>query len=45
MQDEVLKTLQDTPLWIFDKDGRVVDGRKKRLMEIDYGRVTFPDLG
>lgn len=39
MQDEVLKTLQDTPLWIFDKDGRVVDGRKKRLMEIDYGRA------
>ncbi|HIZ85633.1 MAG TPA: DUF3575 domain-containing protein, partial [Candidatus Coprenecus stercoravium] len=36
--DIVVKTITDTPLWIFDSDNHVVDGRKKQLMEIYYGR-------
>lgn len=36
--DIVVKTITDTPLWIFDSDNHVVDGRKKQMMEIYYGR-------
>lgn len=37
-RDEVLDLLRHTPLWIFDGAGRVVDGRKKRLMDLAGGR-------
>ena len=32
-RDEVLNILQNTPVWIYDRQGRIVDGRKKQLME------------
>lgn len=28
-RDEVLDILDHTPLWIYDDDNRIVDGRKK----------------
>lgn len=37
-REKVIETIEETPLWIFDNDGRVVDGRKKRIMEISGGR-------
>lgn len=48
---EVLHILDNTPVWVFDEAGRVVDGRKKRLMDL-YGGLPynymlenfFPDL-
>ncbi len=36
-RDEVLRLLDNTPLWIYDKKGRVVGGRKKSLMELRRG--------
>lgn len=36
-QSQVLDILDNTPLWIFDSKGRVVDGRKKRLMSLAGG--------
>ena len=36
-RDEVLDILDNTPLWIFDGAGRIVDGRKKRLMDLRGG--------
>lgn len=36
-RDEVLEVLDNTPLWIFDDAGRIVDGRKKRLMSLRGG--------
>ncbi|MDE6654467.1 MAG: DUF3575 domain-containing protein, partial [Muribaculaceae bacterium] len=36
---EVLDILDNTPLWVFDGNGRVVGGRKKQLMELAGGRV------
>ena len=48
---EVLHILDHTPVWVFDESGRVVDGRKKQLMELRGGRPYvymqenfFPDL-
>lgn len=37
-REKVLDVLDNVPVWIFDSDGRVVDGKKKRLMEISGGR-------
>ena len=34
---EVLEILRETPEWICDDQGRVVDGRKKQLMELQGG--------
>mgnify|MGYP003253881735 FL=1 len=34
---EVLHILDHTPVWVFDKAGRVVDGRKKQLMDLRGG--------
>lgn len=36
-RDEVLEILDNTPLWIVDDAGRIVDGRKKRLMSLRGG--------
>lgn len=48
---EVLHILDHTPVWVFDKAGRVVDGRKKQLMDLRGGMPYtymlenfFPDL-
>ncbi|MCD8274960.1 MAG: DUF3575 domain-containing protein [Alistipes sp.] len=38
-RDEALDILRHTPVWIYDERGRIVDGRKKQLMELDGGRV------
>ena len=50
-KDEVVSILDNTPVWIYDEAGRVVDGRKKQLMELRAGepyrymyREFFPDL-
>lgn len=37
-RDIVVKTIKEIPVWIFDSNNHVVDGRKKQLMEIYYGR-------
>ncbi len=39
-RDEVLDILDHTPLWIFDEQDRIVDGRKKRLMSL-HGGVPY----
>ena len=38
-RDNVLKALSDTPVWIFDSEGKVIGGKKKQLMEIRGGRA------
>lgn len=47
----VLDILANTPLWVFDSNGKVVNGRKKRLMSLDRGipyrwmeKHLFPQL-
>lgn len=49
-KEEVLHILDHTPVWVFDKAGRVVDGRKKQLMDLRGGsrtptcwRISFPN--
>lgn len=37
-RDRILSILDNTPLWIFDKSGRIVGGRKKQLMDLAGGR-------
>ena len=48
---EVLDILDRTPVWIYDAEGKIVDGRKKRLMDLQGGEPYrhmlehfFPDL-
>lgn len=36
-REKVLDILNNTPVWIFDTKGRVIDGRKKQLMSLDKG--------
>ena len=50
-REAVLEIVRHTPLWIFDDEGRVVSGRKKRLMDLAGGRPykymyehLFPEL-
>lgn len=50
-RDEVLRILDNEPLWTFDEDNRVIGGRKKTLMDLRGGRPYnymlshfFPDL-
>jgi len=38
-RDKVLKLLNNTPEYTFDNKGRLIDSRRKRLMEIDGGRA------
>lgn len=35
----MLNILQNTPVWIYDRQGRIVDGRKKQLMELCGGKI------
>lgn len=37
-KDEVLHILDNTPVWIRDSRGKIVDGRKKQLMDLRGGR-------
>lgn len=39
-RDEVSRILRETPEWIY-KNGKIVDGRKRRLMMLDGGRVWW----
>lgn len=36
-REKVLDVLDNMPLWVFDSRGKVIDGRKKRLMSLDAG--------
>lgn len=36
---EVVRIIDETPLWVYDNRGRVVSGRKKRLEELGAGTV------
>ncbi len=37
-RQEAMHIIQETPIWIV-KNGRVMDGRVKQLMEVNYGRT------
>lgn len=50
-REKVLDVLDNVPVLVYDANGRIVDGRKKRLMEVYYGRSykwmmehIFPEL-
>lgn len=50
-KDDVLYILDNTPEWIYDENGKIVDGRKKQLMDLQGGRPYndmmesfFPEL-
>ncbi len=36
-REKILDVLDNTPLWVFDSRGRVIDGRKKQLMQLAAG--------
>lgn len=38
MRSRALDIIDNTPEWIFDSKGRIVDGRKKQLMDLAGGR-------
>ena len=35
--DQVVEIVRNTPIWIFDEKGKIVDGRKKQLMDLKGG--------
>lgn len=39
-REEVLDILRNTPVWIYNEEGRIIDGRKKRLMDL-YGGTVY----
>lgn len=50
-RDEVLQILDNTPVWIYNDQGKIIDGRKKRLMDLLEGvpyrymyEEFFPEL-
>lgn len=50
-RSQVIEILDNTPEWIFDSKGRVIDSRKKQLMDLAGGRPfrwmidnVFPEL-
>ena len=50
-REEILNIIRETPEWIYDDNNRIVDGRKKRLMDLQGGipynymaENIFPDL-
>ncbi|MDE6288753.1 MAG: DUF3575 domain-containing protein [Muribaculaceae bacterium] len=50
-REKILYILDNVPLNVFDADGRIVDGRKKQLMDLDRGNTyrwlmehIFPEL-
>ena len=44
-RSEVLDILDRTPVWIYDAEGKIVDGRKKRLMDLQGGRALPTHAG
>lgn len=38
-REQVLTILRRTPLWVYDTNGKIVDGRKKQLMDLRGGTV------
>jgi len=38
-KEEALRVLREVPERIYDKSGKIVDGRKKQLMELQWGRT------
>ena len=51
MRDKVLDILDNTPVWVFDAQRKIVDGRKAQLMSLDRGvpytwmmNHLFPEL-
>lgn len=36
-QEQVLNILDNTPVWIYDSKGKIVDGRKRQLQALDHG--------
>ena len=50
-RERVLEILDNTPIWIFDKEGKIISGRKARLMSLSRGepyrwmlKNIFPEL-
>lgn len=37
-REKVLAILDNTPVWVYDDQGRIVDSRKKQLQDLDGGR-------
>ena len=36
-KEQILDIIDNTPVWIFGKDGKIIDGRKNRLMNLQRG--------
>ena len=50
-RDAILNILDNTPVWVFDSHGKIIDGRKSQLMWLDRGnpykwmiKHLFPQL-
>lgn len=50
-REKVLEILDNTPIWIFDKEGKIISGRKAQLMSLSRGEPyrwmlehLFPEL-
>ncbi len=50
-RSKILQILDNTPIYVFDSNGRIIDGRKKQLMDLRGGRPynwmiknIFPEL-
>ena len=50
-REKILDILDNTPVWVFDSHGKIIDGRKKQLMDLNGGRTynwlfanLFPEL-
>lgn len=50
-REKILDILDNTPVWVFDSHGKIIDGRKKQLMDLNGGRPynwmfanLFPEL-
>lgn len=37
-REQILDIIDNTPVFVYGKDGRIIDGRKKRLMDLRGGR-------
>ena len=49
--DQIVDIIRNTPIWIFDDEGKIIDGRKKQLMDLKGGvpyryieEHIFPEL-
>jgi hypothetical protein len=50
-RDEIIRIIDNVPVWVFDANGRIIDSRKKQLMDLNGGECyrwmlsnLFPDL-